>query len=67
MTVQCCFACSTQESETALFTRELRVGGGVLAEALGAGLTADAEGFAADLDFAGSALAGAGAGVRVGR
>lgn len=41
--------------------------GGVLADTLGAGLTADAEGFAATLDFSGSTLAGGGAGVRVGR
>lgn len=54
-------------NETARVTRELRVDGGVLADALGAGLTADAEGFAAALDFGGSTLAGGGAGVRVGR
>lgn len=53
-------------SEPKRVTRELRVDGGVLAEALGAGLTAEAEGFAAALDFGGSTLAGGGADVRVG-
>lgn len=41
--------------------------GGVLADALGADFAAAVGVFAAALDFGGSAFAGGGAGVRVGR
>lgn len=48
-------------------TRELRLGGGVLAVALGTGFAAGRGGFAAALDLDCSTLGGGEAGVRVGR